>query len=59
MVGHDADGRLFLVVVQGSERNNRGLKIYGLADLAKYLGLVNAVNLDGMGNSVRRCEKKT
>ena len=47
MVGHDSDGRLFLVVVQGSERNNRGLKIYGLADLAKYLGLVNAVNLDG------------
>ena len=47
MVGHDADGRLYLVVVEGSERDHKGLTVYGMAELGQYLGLVNAVNLDG------------
>ena len=51
MVGHDAAGRMLLVVVEGSERDHKGLTIYGMADLAIYLGMVNAVNLDGKSTS--------
>ena len=47
MIGHDAGGRVYLAVVEGNEHEYRGLTIYGMADLALHLGMVNAVNLDG------------
>jgi exopolysaccharide biosynthesis protein len=53
MVGHDAAGRVLVVAVEGSERDHRGLTIYAMADLAAYLGMVNAVNLDGKGGPGR------
>jgi len=59
MIGHDAAGRVYLAVVEGSEPAHRGLTIYGMADLALHLGMVNAVNLDGRHRANRLSTAET
>jgi len=52
MVGTDAQGYLWLVVVDGRAPGNAdGMSIAELTDLALQLGLTDALNLDGGGSS--------
>ena len=52
MVGTDAQGFVWLVVVDGrSEGNADGMSIAELTDFALSLGLTDALNLDGGGSS--------
>ena len=52
MVGTDAQGYVWLVVVDGrSEGNADGMSIAELTDFALSLGLTDALNLDGGGSS--------
>ena len=50
-IGHDADGRLILVEIDG-KTGERGLNLYDFADLliAEH-GMVNGINLDGGGSA--------
>lgn len=49
--GIDKDGNLLLMVVDGRQRNSRGVSLAELAGLMKAIGAVKAVNLDGGGSS--------
>jgi hypothetical protein len=49
--GVDADGKLLLMIVDGRQRNSRGVSLIELAGLMKEVGAVNALNLDGGGSS--------
>ncbi|NQV73790.1 phosphodiester glycosidase family protein [bacterium] len=49
--GVDADGNLLLMIVDGRQRNSRGVSLTELAGLMKEIGAVNAMNLDGGGSS--------
>ncbi len=49
-IGHDADGALLLVQVDG-QSYRRGIHLNALADMLTRLGAVNAINLDGGGSS--------
>ncbi|XP_075873167.1 N-acetylglucosamine-1-phosphodiester alpha-N-acetylglucosaminidase isoform X2 [Nelusetta ayraudi] len=49
-VGHDAEGRLVLVQLDGQTRQ-RGMSLWELADFLQRNGVVNAINLDGGGSS--------
>ncbi|XP_050395528.1 N-acetylglucosamine-1-phosphodiester alpha-N-acetylglucosaminidase isoform X1 [Patella vulgata] len=49
-VGHDKDGRVILVQIDG-ETNVRGVTLYEFADILLDLGVVNAINLDGGGST--------
>ena len=52
MIGYDADGWIYYVVVDGrSAGNAAGATIPEMAAIARYLGLVEALNLDGGGSS--------
>lgn len=52
MIGYDADGWIYWVVVDGrSAGNAAGATIHEMAAIARYLGLVEALNLDGGGSS--------
>lgn len=46
-----ADGELVLVVVDGRQRDSRGVDLIELAALMRDLGCVEALNLDGGGSS--------
>ncbi|XP_066496906.1 N-acetylglucosamine-1-phosphodiester alpha-N-acetylglucosaminidase [Tiliqua scincoides] len=48
-VGHDAQGRLVLMQVDG-QTGSRGLNLWEMAAFLKKLGVVNAINLDGGGS---------
>ncbi|WP_189057599.1 phosphodiester glycosidase family protein [Longimycelium tulufanense] len=51
-VGFSADGsRMFMVTVDGRQRDSRGMTLLELARLMRSLGAVNALNLDGGGSS--------
>ncbi|PVD20375.1 hypothetical protein C0Q70_18529 [Pomacea canaliculata] len=49
-VGHDSEGRLLMVQVDG-KTDNRGVNLYEFASLLKDLGFFNAINLDGGGSA--------
>eukprot|EP01100_Stratorugosa_tubuloviscum_P001344 TRINITY_DN129_c1_g1_i2.p1 TRINITY_DN129_c1_g1~~TRINITY_DN129_c1_g1_i2.p1 ORF type:complete len:450 (-),score=200.58 TRINITY_DN129_c1_g1_i2:34-1383(-) len=48
-IGHDANGRLMLVTVDGKSYQ-RGTDLSNFADLLIRLGAINAINLDGGGS---------
>eukprot|EP00947_MAST-08B_sp_MAST-8B-sp1_P001644 g1644.t1 len=50
-IGHDRQGRIMLLHVDGKTWSSRGIDLYHMADLLVKLGAVNAVNLDGGGSS--------
>jgi exopolysaccharide biosynthesis protein len=50
-VGRKADGTVLLFVADGRNKNAYGLSIYELAALMKWLGCVDAINLDGGGST--------
>ena len=49
--GIDADGRLILMVVDGRQRNSRGVSLEELGKMMQGVGAVDAINLDGGGSS--------
>lgn len=49
--GLDAEGALLLLVVDGRQRDSRGVDLVELADILVDLGAVEALNLDGGGSS--------
>ncbi|WNV73741.1 phosphodiester glycosidase family protein [Geodermatophilus sp. DSM 44513] len=49
--GVDADGRLLLVVADGRQVDHLGLSVPETAAVARALGMVEAVNLDGGGST--------
>ena len=49
-IGHDAQGRLLLVVVDG-KTGVSGVSLDEMADVCVRLGLLNAINLDGGGSA--------
>ncbi|XP_077991683.1 N-acetylglucosamine-1-phosphodiester alpha-N-acetylglucosaminidase-like [Glandiceps talaboti] len=49
-VGHDREGRIILVQVDG-QTNVRGVSLWEFATFLQKLGVVNAINLDGGGSS--------
>ncbi len=52
LIGTDADGNIWLVVVDGrSAGNAEGMTIAELTELAGMMGLTDALNLDGGGSS--------
>ena len=57
-IGHDAEGRIIIVNVDGKTGTRRGVNLYQMADLLISLGVVNAINLDG-GGSVNVVENGT
>lgn len=51
IAGVDAEGRTLLVTVDGRQLGEHGLSIKEAADLARALGMVEAINLDGGGST--------
>lgn len=52
MIGYDRKGRIYMVVVDGrAGENAAGASIPEMATIARYLGLEEAINLDGGGSS--------
>ena len=51
IAGVDAQGRTVLVTVDGRSTDDLGLSIPEAADVARSLGLVDAINLDGGGST--------
>jgi hypothetical protein len=49
-VGHDVQGRLVVVAVDGLEPAAEGVSLYEFSKILKDLGLINAINLDGGGS---------
>ena len=52
LIGKDSDGGIWMVVVDGRFENGaEGMTIAELTDLARWLGLAEALNLDGGGST--------
>jgi exopolysaccharide biosynthesis protein len=51
IAGIDAQGRLILVTADGRQTTSLGLSLYEAAKVAKSLGMVEAINLDGGGST--------
>lgn len=51
IVGVDAEGRTLLVTADGRQTTSLGLSIKEAADVARSLGMVEAINLDGGGST--------
>jgi exopolysaccharide biosynthesis protein len=51
IAGIDAQGRTLLVTADGRQTTSLGLSIKETADVARSLGMVNAINLDGGGST--------
>ena len=51
IAGTDAQGRTLLVTADGRQTSSLGLSIKESADVARSLGMVNAINLDGGGST--------
>lgn len=51
IAGVDAQGRLLMVTVDGRQEDSWGMSVAEAADLARQLGMVDAVNLDGGGST--------
>ncbi|MDQ0690925.1 phosphodiester glycosidase family protein [Arthrobacter sp. W4I7] len=53
IAGIDAQGRTLLVTADGRQTTSLGLSIKETADVARSLGMVNAINLDGGGSTTK------
>jgi exopolysaccharide biosynthesis protein len=51
IAGVDAQGRTVLITVDGRSAGDLGLSVPEAADVARSLGLVDAINLDGGGST--------
>ena len=51
IAGVDAQGRTVLITVDGRSTEDLGLSVPEAADVARSLGLVDAINLDGGGST--------
>lgn len=51
IAGVDGEGRTLLVTADGRQTTSLGLSIKEAADVARSLGMVNAINLDGGGST--------
>lgn len=51
IAGIDAQGRTLIVTADGRQTKSLGLSIKEAADVARSLGMVNAINLDGGGST--------
>lgn len=51
IAGVDAQGRTLIVTTDGRQTASLGLSIKEAADVAKSLGMINAINLDGGGST--------
>ena len=51
IAGVDAQGRTLIVTADGRQTTSLGLSIKEAADVARSLGMVNAINLDGGGST--------
>jgi exopolysaccharide biosynthesis protein len=51
IVGVDAQGRTLIVTADGRQTTSLGLSIKEEADVARSLGMINAINLDGGGST--------
>ncbi|UUL76351.1 phosphodiester glycosidase family protein [Pseudarthrobacter sp. Fe7] len=51
IAGVDAQGRTLIVTADGRQTKSLGLSIKEAADVARSLGMVNAINLDGGGST--------
>ena len=49
-IGHDKEGRLVIVHIDGDGNHNKGPSLHELADTLIELGVYNAINLDGGGS---------
>lgn len=49
-LGHDGEGRLMLVAIDGDESLGEGVSLWDFADILISMGLWNAINLDGGGS---------
>ena len=57
-IGCDAEGNIYMVVVDGRSKGNaEGMTIAELTQLCSWLGMVEAMNLDGGGSSALWCSK--
>ena len=56
-IGTTADGWVYFVVIDGRFQQGVGMTIHETAELARMLGLKDAINLDGGGSSVLWTEK--
>lgn len=57
-IGCDAEGNVYMVVVDGRAKGCAdGVSIAQLTDICSWLGLVDAINLDGGGSSTLWCRK--
>ncbi|UJR11184.1 hypothetical protein I4U23_015365 [Adineta vaga] len=50
-LGHDVDGRIMILVMDGTSSYKKGPNLHEMAQLMIDLGAVNAINLDGGGSS--------
>lgn len=58
VVGYDADGMVYMIAVDGrSDGNAAGMSCDELVLLCRYLGLKDAINLDGGGSTTLWCKK--
>lgn len=58
VIGRDAEGNIYLVVVDGRFTGQaEGMSILELADLCSWIGMTEAMNLDGGGSSTLWCSK--
>lgn len=52
VIGHNADGDIFLIVIDGRHKGKAdGTSMYQTALICSFLGLTDAINLDGGGSS--------
>jgi exopolysaccharide biosynthesis protein len=51
IAGTDAQGRTLIVTADGRQTTSLGLSIKEAADVARSLGMINAINLDGGGST--------
>ena len=59
LIGTHADGSVWLITVDGRQPNlSVGMSLYELRELARRLGLTNALNLDGGGSTTMWVEGK-
>lgn len=51
-IGHDKDGNLLLLQMDGDGNADKGLTLYEFSDFMIEIGFINGINLDGGGSSV-------
>lgn len=56
-IGIKADGKVILLTVDGRQENSAGMSLHELTKTMRYLGCVDAINLDGGGSTTLWTEK--